>query len=243
VVVVVDIVVVVETTVVVGAAVVVEVAGAAVVPGVDELVAASPVSTGEHPIATKDRTSNRNRDRIGRDHTRRRDSGCTTGARREHFPILPGMQLQVGDIAPEFTRPDHTGALVSKKDFAGTPVVIYFYPKAFTPGCTAESCDFRDSYTAFQNAGYEILGVSPDPVDRLEAFREEHRLPFPLISDEDHSMASAYGAWGIKQNYGKEYEGLIRSTFTIDGDGRISHAWYNVRAKGHADRVESELLS
>jgi peroxiredoxin Q/BCP len=153
------------------------------------------------------------------------------------------MQLQVGDTAPEFTRPDHTGALVSKKDFDGKPVVIYFYPKAFTPGCTTESCDFRDNYAAFQKAGYEILGVSPDPVDRLEAFREEHGLLFPLISDADHSMASAYGAWGMKKNYGKEYEGLIRSTFTIDPDGRISHAWYNVRAKGHAGRVESELLS
>jgi peroxiredoxin Q/BCP len=153
------------------------------------------------------------------------------------------MQLQAGDTAPEFTRQDHTGALISNEDFAGKPVVIYFYPKAFTPGCTTESCDFRDNYAAFQAAGYEILGVSPDPVDRLEAFRAEHGLPFPLISDADHSMASAYGAWGIKKNYGKEYEGLIRSTFTIDTDGRISHAWYNVRAKGHAGRVESALLT
>lgn len=152
------------------------------------------------------------------------------------------MQLQAGDTAPGFTRPDHSGALVSKEDFAGTSVVIYFYPKAFTPGCTTESCDFRDNYAAFQRAGYEILGVSPDPVDRLEAFRAEHELPFPLISDADHSMAAAFGAWGMKKNYGREYEGLIRSTFTIDADGRIGHAWYNVRAKGHAGRVESEVL-
>lgn len=152
------------------------------------------------------------------------------------------MQLQTGDSAPAFSRPDHSGALVSKEDFAGKSVVIYFYPKAFTPGCTTESCDFRDNYAAFQEAGYEILGVSPDPVDRLEAFRAEHELPFPLISDVDHSMAAAFGAWGMKKNYGKEYEGLIRSTFTIDPDGRIGHAWYNVRAKGHAGRVESEVL-
>ena len=152
------------------------------------------------------------------------------------------MKLQTGDAAPAFTRPDHSGALVSKEDFAGKSVVIYFYPKAFTPGCTTESCDFRDNYAAFQKAGYEILGVSPDPVDRLEAFRAEHDLPFPLISDADHSMAAAFGAWGTKKNYGKEYEGLIRSTFTIDADGRIGHAWYNVRAKGHAGRVESEVL-
>ncbi|NNC93600.1 MAG: thioredoxin-dependent thiol peroxidase [Acidimicrobiia bacterium] len=152
------------------------------------------------------------------------------------------MQLQIGDAAPEFSRPDHTGTLVSTADFAGKHFVIYFYPKAFPPGCTTQSCDFRDNYAAFQQGGFEILGVSPDPVDRLEAFREEHGLPFPLLSDTDHSMAEAFGAWGMKTNYGKEYEGLIRSTFTIDPDGRIAHTWYNVRAQGHVGRVESEVV-
>lgn len=152
------------------------------------------------------------------------------------------MQLAPGDPMPSFTRPDHTGTLVSESDLAGKKAVIYFYPKAFTPGCTTESCDFRDNYQAFTKAGYEILGVSPDPVERLEKFRREHNLPFPLLSDVDHSMAEAFGAWGTKTNYGKEYEGIIRSTFTVDEDGRISHAWYNVRAKGHAARVESDVL-
>jgi len=151
------------------------------------------------------------------------------------------MRLQTGDTAPAFTRQDHTGAKVSNTDLAGRKAIIYFYPKAFTPGCTTESCDFRDNYQVFQKAGYEILGVSPDPVDRLDAFRQEHALPFPLLSDPDHSMAEAFGAWGIKKNYGKEYEGIIRSTVTIDEDGRIGAAWYNVRAKGHAARVESEV--
>lgn len=152
------------------------------------------------------------------------------------------MQLQSGQQAPDFARSDHTGRTVRSEDLGGSKLVIYFYPKAFTPGCTAESCDFRDNYAAFQNAGYEILGVSPDPVDRLEAFRDEHDLPFPLLSDPDHEMAEAFGAWGKKKNYGKEYEGIIRSTFTIDENGVIEHAWYNVRAKGHADRVGSEVL-
>lgn len=152
------------------------------------------------------------------------------------------MKLQSGDKAPAFTRQDHTGAEISNSDFAGRKVVVYFYPKAFTPGCTTESCDFRDNYHVFQKAGYEILGVSPDPVDRLDAFRREHNLPFPLLSDVDHSMAEAFGAWGLKQNYGKEYEGIIRSTFTIDESGSVDTAWYNVRAKGHAARVESEVL-
>ena len=152
------------------------------------------------------------------------------------------MRLQIGDTAPPFSLPNHAGNVVTNTDFAGRPVVLYFYPKAFTPGCTTESCDFRDNYTAFQQAGYEILGISPDPSERLEAFRDEHELPFPLLSDVDHSMAEAYGAWGIKKNYGKEYEGIIRSTFVIDADGVISQAWYNVRAQGHAGRVESEVL-
>lgn len=122
-------------------------------------------------------------------------------------------------------------------------MIVYFYPRAFTPGCTTESCDFRDGYQTFQKAGYEIVGVSPDPVEKLEAFRQEFNLPFPLLSDTDHSMAEAFGAWGIKKNYGKEYMGIIRSTFGVDETGHIAHAWYNVRAKGHAGRVESDVLA
>jgi peroxiredoxin Q/BCP len=151
------------------------------------------------------------------------------------------MQLSTGDPAPFFSRPDQEGRDVTLDDYAGHRLVIYFYPKAFTPGCTTESCDFRDRYQTFYEAGYEILGVSPDPSERLARFKTEHGLPFPLLSDEDHSMAEAYGAWGLKKNYGREYEGLIRSTFVVDEEGAIEHAFYNVRASGHADRMEREL--
>ncbi len=150
------------------------------------------------------------------------------------------MRLSPGDAAPGFTLPADDGSERSLSDF--DKVVIYFYPKAFTPGCTTESCDFRDNYAAFRDAGYEILGVSPDPVERLVRFRDEHGLPFPLLADTDHSMAEAYGAWGIKKNYGKEYEGLIRSTIVVAG-GLVEHAWYNVRAKGHAAKVTTEVAA
>lgn len=151
------------------------------------------------------------------------------------------MKLTEGDKAPPFERLDQEGDTRTLEDFRGKNLVIYFYPKAFTPGCTTESCDFRDRYRAFETAGYEIIGVSPDPVHRLDDFRTEHDLPFPLLSDEDHSMAEDYGAWGTKKNYGREYQGLIRSTVTVDEEGFVSNAWYNVRAKGHAERVASSL--
>ena len=152
------------------------------------------------------------------------------------------MKLEAGTQAPELARPDHAGAIRTNRDYTGKGLVIYFYPKAFTPGCTTESCDFRDSHERFAAAGYAVLGVSPDPVDRLAGFRDKHSLPFALLSDEDHTMAETFGAWGIKKNYGREYEGVIRSTFVIDGAGIIEHAWYNVRAKGHVDRVGSSIL-
>lgn len=151
------------------------------------------------------------------------------------------MRLETGNAAPFFSRLDQEGRDVTLDDYAGHRLVIYFYPRVFTPGCTKESCDFRDRYQTFYDAGYEILGVSPDPVDKVARFKEEYELPFPLLADEDHAMAEAYGAWGIKKNYGKEYEGLIRSTFVVDEDGTIQNAWYNVRATGHAERIEREL--
>ena len=152
------------------------------------------------------------------------------------------MTLQTGDKAPSFRRLDQAGVERTRDDYAGKGLVIYFYPRAFTPGCTTQACDFRDNYVTFQNAGYEIVGVSPDPVEKLDGFRAEHDLPFPLLSDEDHSMSAAYGAWGLKKNYGKEYEGIIRSTIVVDTDGLVEHAWYNVKAKGHAERIERELV-
>jgi peroxiredoxin Q/BCP len=149
--------------------------------------------------------------------------------------------LEAGDPAPAFSRRDQDGNAITLHDFAGTGLVVYFYPKAFTPGCTTESCDFRDRHEAFAAAGYAVVGVSPDPVDDLERFRIEHDLPFSLLSDEDHAMAEAYAAWGMKKNYGREYVGLIRSTFVIDAGGRITHAWYGVKAKGHAERVAGSV--
>lgn len=153
------------------------------------------------------------------------------------------MAVEAGDVAPAFTLSDHTGDDVALADFTGRRVLVYFYPKAFTPGCTTQACDFRDRHEAFEQAGYQILGISPDAPDKLAAFRDEHGLPFPLLSDPDHATAAAYGAWGIKKNYGKEYEGLIRSTFVIGPDGIVEKAWRNVRAKGHGDRMVRELES
>ena len=151
-------------------------------------------------------------------------------------------RLQTGTLAPTFKATDHTGANVALGDFKGSKLIMYFYPRAFTPGCTTEACDFRDNYEAFSAAGYQIVGISPDEPEELGKFIEEHNLPFPLLSDADHTIAKAYGAWGLKKNYGREYEGMIRSTFAIDADGKIEHAWYNVRAKGHAARVSTELV-
>jgi peroxiredoxin Q/BCP len=152
------------------------------------------------------------------------------------------MRLEPGHPAPPFSGVDQDGNTVTAGDFAGRKVVLYFYPNAFTPGCTTESCDFRDRYQTFSEAGYEIVGLSPNEPEELARFRAEFDLPFPLVSDPDHSIADAYGAWGIKKNYGREYEGLIRSTIVVDADGAVEHAWYNVRATGHAERVVGSVV-
>jgi len=151
------------------------------------------------------------------------------------------MAIDIGDRAPAFSLLADTGVGVSLRDFAGRRLILYLYPKAFTPGCTAESCDFRDTAASFATAGYAIAGVSPDPVAVLARFRAEHALPFPVLSDPEHSVAAAYGAWGIKKNYGREYQGIIRSTFVIGPDGVVERVWRNVKAKGHADRLAAEL--
>jgi thioredoxin-dependent peroxiredoxin len=153
------------------------------------------------------------------------------------------MTLEPGDRAPDFSLADDTGTTVSLGDYAGRHLVLYFYPKAFTSGCTTQACDLRDRHETLAAAGYAIAGVSPDPVERLADFRAEHDLPFPLLSDEDHAVASAYGAYGTKKNYGREYEGIIRSTFVIGPDGHIVEAWRNVRAAGHGDRVVRVAMS
>lgn len=150
-------------------------------------------------------------------------------------------RLSPGDPAPDFSLTDATGARVSLADCAGSSVILYFYPKAATPGCTTEACDFRDNLASLQGHGYRVLGVSPDPVSALEKFARNQQLDFPLLSDEDHAVALAYGAWGEKKNYGKTYEGLIRSTFVIDPEGRIVLAQYNVRATGHVAKLRRDL--
>lgn len=153
----------------------------------------------------------------------------------------PKPRLEPGAAAPAFRAVDQTGTERSSDEFTGTKLIMYFYPRAFTPGCTTESCDFRDRYETFQARGYAILGVSPDVPEKLAEFRDEYDLPFDLLSDPDHAVAEAFGAWGIKKNYGREYEGLIRSTVVIDEDGIIEDAFYNVRAKGHAERIAASV--
>lgn len=151
------------------------------------------------------------------------------------------VRLDSGDTAPDFTLDSSQGGSVTLSELQGKKVILYFYPKASTPGCTTQACDFRDSLGIFQAAGYEVLGVSPDPVSALKRFAENEGLTFPLLSDEDHAVAEAYGAWGEKKNYGKVYEGLIRSTVVIDPEGRVELARYNVKATGHVARLREQL--
>lgn len=151
------------------------------------------------------------------------------------------MTIDVGDRAPAFRLTADDGAKVALGDFKGRKLVVYFYPKAFTPGCTTQACDLRDDYDRFIAAGYAVVGISPDAPDKLARFRQEYRLPFPLLADTDHAVAAAYGAWGTKKNFGREYQGIIRSTFLIDGSGVVTEAWYNVKASGHADRLLRQL--
>ena len=134
------------------------------------------------------------------------------------------------------------GENVSSDDFAGRRLVLFFYPAAMTPGCTQESCDFRDSYSEFTAAGYDIVGVSPDPPSRNAKFREKEGLNFDLLSDEDHALAEELGAWGEKKMYGVARDGLIRSTFVVGPDGHVEKAYRNVKATGHVARVKQDLL-
>jgi peroxiredoxin Q/BCP len=149
--------------------------------------------------------------------------------------------LEAGQAAPDFTLLDQDEHPVSLSDFRGRRVIVYFYPAAQTPGCTTQACDFRDSLSSLQGAGYTVLGVSRDTPEKLRAFRESDGLTFPLLSDPDHAVHEAYGAWGEKQNYGKTVTGVLRSTFVIDEEGRIVEAQYNVKATGHVARLRKAL--
>lgn len=141
-----------------------------------------------------------------------------------------------------FSLPNQEGETVTSEDFAGKRLVMFFYPAAMTPGCTKESCDFRDSYHEFAEAGYEIVGVSPDPPAKNAKFKEKEGLNFDLLSDQDKVLATSLGAWGEKKMYGKTMEGLIRSTFVIGPDGEVEKAYRNVKATGHVARVKEDLL-
>ncbi len=149
--------------------------------------------------------------------------------------------LSPGDEAPDFVAVDHLDQTVKLSDYRGKRVVLFFYPQASTPGCTKEACDFRDSLDDFAAAGFQVVGISPDAPAKNARFAEAQSLPYPLLSDPEHSIAERYGAWGEKKNYGKTYEGLIRSTVVIGADGRIEQAFYNVKATGHVGRLRRDL--
>lgn len=149
--------------------------------------------------------------------------------------------LQIGDPAPGFALESDGGEIVRLEDFRGRNVVLFFYPKDDTPGCTKEACGFRDRIDDFEREGWAVLGVSPDPVDRHRKFRDNYGLNFPLLSDPDHTVAEAYGAWGKKTLYGREYEGILRTTFLIDEEGRIAGVHEKVRPEGHADALLETL--
>lgn len=150
-------------------------------------------------------------------------------------------RLEIGAPAPAFTLPTAGGDAVSLSDYLGRKVIVYFYPKASTPGCTTQACDFRDSLESLSAHGYSVLGVSPDSAEALEKFIRTQNLIFSLLSDEDHAVAERYGAWGEKKNYGKTYTGLIRSTIVVNEDGMVEMAQYNVRAKGHVAKLRRDL--
>ena len=150
-------------------------------------------------------------------------------------------RLSVGDTAPDFTLPDSEGTKVSLSDYRGKRVVVYFYPAAGTPGCTKQACDFRDNLAELNDAGYQVLGISPDKPEKLATFVAAEKLTFPLLSDTEKAVLNEWGAFGEKKNYGRVVQGVIRSTFVIDPDGKIEKALYNVRATGHVAKLLKDL--
>jgi peroxiredoxin Q/BCP len=150
-------------------------------------------------------------------------------------------RLQPGDPAPDFTLPTDTGETVTLSDLRGGQVIVYFYPAALTPGCTKQACDFSDNLDALKSEGYTVLGISPDKPEKLAKFREKEGLTITLLSDVDKQALLAYGAFGEKKLYGKVVEGVLRSTFVIDPDGKIEVAQYNVKATGHVAKLRRDL--
>ena len=150
-------------------------------------------------------------------------------------------RLEPGDVAPAFSLSDDTGQTVSLSDFAGRKVIVYFYPAAMTPGCTKQACDFSESIETLRRDGYEVLGISKDAPAKLAKFRERDQLTITLLSDTDLAVHKAYGAYGEKKLYGKTVEGVLRSTFVVEQDGTIGHAFYNVKATGHVAKLRRDL--
>ena len=150
-------------------------------------------------------------------------------------------RLAPGEQAPDFTLPTDDGGTVSLKDLRGRKVIVYFYPNAMTPGCTTQACDFSDSLSSLEGAGYTVVGISPNDTAKLAKFRARDGLTITLAADEDRSVMTAYGAYGEKKLYGKTVEGVIRSTFVIDEHGTIELAQYNVKATGHVAKLRRDL--
>ncbi|MFA9444101.1 thioredoxin-dependent thiol peroxidase [Egicoccus sp. AB-alg6-2] len=149
--------------------------------------------------------------------------------------------LEAGQPAPDFTLPDQDGNDVSLSQFRGQPVVVYFYPRDNTPGCTTQACDIRDQWAEFEAAGAAVLGISPDPVESHAKFRGKYDLPHTLLADPDKTVMEPWGAWGEKTLYGKKSVGVIRSTVLVDGDGNVAKVWKRVQAKKHAEQVLAAL--
>jgi len=151
------------------------------------------------------------------------------------------MVIEAGTQAPDFKLLDDAGSPRQLSEFRGRPVILYFYPADDTPGCTKEACNFRDDYSEYEKAHVTILGVSPDSVKSHVKFKAKYQLPFPLLADEGHKVCSAYGVWGPKKMMGREYEGVLRTTFLIDSKGKIAHVFENVRPAEHSSEVLDAL--
>jgi peroxiredoxin Q/BCP len=149
--------------------------------------------------------------------------------------------LTAGDVAPDFTLSTDTGESVSLSDLRGGKVIVYFYPAAMTPGCTKQACDFSESLESLKADGYTVLGISPDQPEKLATFRDKEHLSLTLLSDPDKAVMKAWGAYGEKKLYGKVVQGVIRSTFVVDEDGKIEHAFHNVKATGHVAKLRRDL--
>ena len=151
------------------------------------------------------------------------------------------MKLNIGDNAPNFKGVDQNGNSVALSNFKGKNLIMYFYPKDNTPGCTAEACDLRDNYEMWIERGYAVVGVSPDSEQSHQKFIDKYDLPFPLIADTDKTITKDFGAWGLKKLYGREYEGLLRTTFVIDATGIITNIFTKVKTKDHTNQILESL--